>query len=117
METKKYVYPVGDFISGFSTDENNPCDYELECQRMVIRGVEFLDENQLLFEQISEMKLEVYDPLLRPIIDFMCENPDVEDKGYCQTGGMVQITINHAYIAKKNGWDWYISKIQENEEK
>ena len=46
METKKYVYPIGDFISGFSTDENNPCDYELECQRMVIRGVEYLDKNQ-----------------------------------------------------------------------
>ena len=27
METTvEYQYPVGDFLSGFSEDENNPCD-------------------------------------------------------------------------------------------
>jgi hypothetical protein len=26
----KYSYPKGDFLSGFSEDESNPCDYELE---------------------------------------------------------------------------------------
>ena len=47
MKTEsKYKYPVGDFLSGFSEDQSNPCDYELECQRMVIRGVEYLDDNQ-----------------------------------------------------------------------
>ena len=102
----KYKYPVGDFLSGFSDDQNNPCDYELECQRMTIRGVEYLDKNLELFDRIGEEKLGPYDSAVRPMADFMIEGGD---QG--QTGAMVEQSIRHAYHAKKIGWDAYVEKI------
>jgi hypothetical protein len=98
-ETNNYKYPVGDFLSGFSDDSNNPCEYELECQRMVIRGVQYLDDNQELVDKIANEKLGVYDEALKPMIEHMCYPEDD------QTGAMVGHTVKVAYHAKKLGWD------------
>jgi len=103
----KYKYPVGDFLSGFSEDSNNPCSYELECQRMVVRGVEFLDKNPDLFDKISQGGLGVFDEPLKPMIDFMCKHDNPEES-FGQTGAMVEHTVKNAYHAKKMGWDEYI---------
>jgi hypothetical protein len=115
-EEQKYVYPAGDFLSGFSEDETNPCDYELECQRLVTRGVEYLDKNEDLFNLISLNKVKVSDKEVQPMIDFMCCNPDSsEEESFGQTGAMVEHTVKHAYYAKKMGWDNYIQKITSKE--
>jgi hypothetical protein len=113
MKNKEYKYPVGDFLSGFSDDNSNPCDYELECQRMVIRGVQYLDKNPELFEQIRWAKLKVSDTALVPMIQYMCSNEERKecDEAFGQTGAMVNHSVNHAYNAKKLGWDNYIKKI------
>lgn len=111
MQVKQvYTYPVGDFLSGFSDDGNNPCDYELECQRMVIRGVEYLDDNQDIFDLINAGGKNVQDPELKPLIDFMIEGDDG------QTGAMVSHTVKVAFHAKKLGWDEYIRKITSKSE-
>jgi len=102
-----YKYPIGDFLSGFSEDENNPCSYELECQRMVIRGVQYLDDNPNLFNFISNNKVGVYDKRMEDMIKYMC----YPESG--QTGAMVGHTVKVAYHAKKMGWDNYIKKITE----
>lgn len=109
-ETTDYKYPVGDFLSGFSEDQNNPCDYELECQRMTIRGVQYLDEHPELVKKIANEKLGVYDEPLKEMIDFMLEGNDG------QTGAMVAQSVQHAYCAKKVGWDNYIKTITEKSE-
>ena len=106
-----YKYPVGDFLSGFSEDSNNPCDYELECQRMVIRGVQYLDENPDVFELISNIPVKTSDKIVKPMIDFMCYPEDG------QTGAMIDHTVKVAYHAKKMGWDEYIRKITEEDDK
>jgi hypothetical protein len=114
MEKQMYAYPVGDFLSGFSKDEQNPCDYELECQRMVIRGVQYLDENQDIFLLIQNDKIDISDERLKPMIDFMCSNEENEKESFGQTGAMVNHTVLHAYHAKRLGWDKYISDLTEN---
>jgi hypothetical protein len=105
----KYKYPVGDFLSGFSEDNSNPCSYELECQRMVIRGVEYLDTNPQLFDLISKGNVNVFDKAVEPMIKYMCKG----DNG--QTGAMVSHSVKISYHAKKMGWDNYIKKITEVE--
>jgi hypothetical protein len=108
---KNYAYPVGDFLSGFSEDIKNPCDYELECQRMVIRGVQYLDDNQELFDLITKEKLGVFDDRLKPMIEYMCLHEDNPEESQGQTGAMVSHTTKVAYHAKKMGWDEYIKAI------
>lgn len=115
MKAVNYEYPVGDFLSGFSEDEKNPCEYEIECQRMVIRGVEYLDENQSLFDLIALHKAKIGDKEVEPMIKFMCKNPDSEEESFGQTGAMVEHTVKHAYYAKKLGWDNYIQQITSKE--
>ena len=109
-QTKEYKYPKGDFLSGFSDDINNPCDYELECQRMVIMGVQYLDRNPKVFEIITKEKPNVFHFSLKDMIDFMMEGE------YGHTGAMVSHSLTHAYHAKRIGWDNYIKKITENNE-
>lgn len=109
-QTTDYKYPVGDFLSGFSKDENNPCDYELECQRMVIRGVQYLDENPDLVKRIEDEKLNPYDSALKGMTYFMTEGGDG------QTGSMVSHSVRHAYHAKRMGWENYLKEITEKDE-
>ena len=112
----KYVYPVGDFLSGFSEDPQNPCDYELECQRMVIRGVEYLDEFPEIVTLVNKGETRVFDDALKPMIEWMCLNVDNLEESGNQTGAMVSHTIRHAFIAHKHGWDEYIEILISNEE-
>jgi hypothetical protein len=112
MKTEaKYKYPVGDFLSGFSEDQLNPCDYELECQRMVTRGVEYLDNNQPLCDKVSLGGVKVNDPIVKPLIDYMCLHEDNPEETGGQTGAMVDHCVRIAFVAKKLGWDSYIEKI------
>ena len=113
----KYQYPVGDFLSGFSDDPSNPCDYELECQRMTIRGVMYFDEHPELIELIKLNSLKITSPLVKPLIDFMVFDeslPEEEQGG--QTGAMVSQSVGHAYQAKVLGWEKYIEIIQKHQE-
>ncbi len=112
----KYVYPVGDFISGFSEDDNNPCDYELECQRMVVRGVEYLDENPNIAELVDAVGVRVMDDVLKPMINYMCLHEDEPELSSGQTGAMVSGAVRVAFFAKKKGWDYYINLITTKEE-
>lgn len=108
---KEYKYPIGDFLSGFSEDSQNPCDYELECQRMVIRGVQYLDNNPNLFRLIDSTRVKVSDNVVKPMIKFMCLNEQDMEESDGQTGMMVEHTVKVAFKAKKMGWNNYIQKI------
>jgi hypothetical protein len=112
MESEsQYKYPIGDFLSGFSEDPQNPCDYELECQRMVIRGVEYLDKNPDLFQLISQGGVTISSEVVQPMISFMCLHEENSEESGGQTGAMVGHTLKVAYLAKKLGWNEYIQKI------
>lgn len=106
-----YAYPVGDFLSGFSEDPKIPCDYELECQRMVILGMQYFDQNPDLHEKITQSnKLDVFDPMLQDLVAHMIKGEDG------QTGAMVSHTVMHAYHAYRLGWDEYIKQITEHKD-
>lgn len=103
---KNYTYPVGDFLSGFSDDPQKPCDYELECQRMTIRGVQYFDENPELHELITiREEIVLGDPSFKPLKDYMIAG------GFGQSGAMVIQSAVHAYHAYRLGWDKYIAEI------
>ena len=116
QKTTKYAFPIGDFLSGFSEDSNNPCDYELECQRMVIRGVEYLDEFPKIAELVDKGETRVFDDVLKPMIEWMCLNVDDLESSGDQTGAMVSHTVRHAFVASKQGWDKYIEILISKEE-
>jgi len=117
MKTEsKYKYPVGDFLSGFSEDHFNPCDYELECQRMVRRGVEYLDEHQELCDRVNVGGVKVNDAMIKPVIDYMCLHEDDPKETGGQTGAMVSHCVKIAFIAQKMGWKEYIEAITKKEE-
>ena len=103
---KNYAYPVGDFLSGFSEDPKKPCDYELECQRMVIRGVHYFEENPELHQVITTKgEIEIWEPILKPLKDYMTNG------GSGQTGMMLIQSAVHAYHAYRLGWNEYIKEI------
>jgi len=111
-----YAYPVGDFLSGFSDDPKNPCDYELECQRMVIRGVQYLDQHQELCDLVDKGGVKWNDEVIKPLIDFMCLNEDNPEEHNGQTGAMVAHCVRVVFPAKKMGWENYINKISNQKE-
>ena len=111
----QYKYPVGDFLSGLSDDENNPCDYELECQRMVIRGVQYLDDNLSFVNLIRDEKVGVWDERIQPLIEFMCLNEDNTEESMGQTGAMVDHCVKIAFVAQRMGWEEYIKAITEQQ--
>ena len=106
--TKDYAYPVGDFLSGFSEDQNNPCEYELECQRMVIRGVQYLDEHKELVDLVRVLKVKVRDERIKPMIEFMCLHEDNPEESMGQTGMQVEHSVIVAFVAQRMGWENYI---------
>lgn len=116
MSTTVYAYPKGDFLSGFSENNEEPCGYELECQRMTIRGVQYLDENQEIYRKIlAEKNLTMSSPILGEMIEFMLSSEDgTAPTG--QTGGMVSQTLTHAIAAKRLGWESYIQTITKKEQ-
>jgi hypothetical protein len=113
---KNYAYPVGDFLSGFSEDENNPCEYELECQRMVIRGVQYLDDNQKLVDLVRNLKVGVWEEPIKPLIEYMCLHEDNPEESMGHTGAMVQHCVKIAFVAQRMGWEEYIKAITTTEE-
>jgi len=113
---KNYAYPVGDFLSGFSEDQNNPCEYELECQRMVIRGVQYLDEHKELVDLVRVLKVKVRDERIKPMIEFMCLHEDNPEESMGQTGMQVEHCVIVAFVAQRMGWETYIQKITNKEE-
>lgn len=113
---KNYAYPVGDFLSGFSEEENNPCEYELECQRMVIRGVHYLDEHKELVDLVRNEKIGVWDEPIKPLIEYMCLNEAKPEESMGQTGAMVSHCVKIAFVAQRMGWEEYIEAITKTEE-
>lgn len=98
-----YVYPKGDFISGFSIENNYPCSYELCCQKMVITGMIFIDNNPEFIEKLKYCK-SVYDVDIKPLVDEMAKGNDA-------TGAMMSATLSHLIYAVKNGWSNYITAL------
>ena len=89
---EKYVYPKGDFMSGFS-EGDEVCDYELACQIMVVRGMEYIDEHPEMKEKLLASK-NCYDEQLTPLIN--CMAYEIEP-----SGAMVGIATTHLFYAKK----------------
>jgi len=99
---ENYIYPKGDFMSGFSQGDEI-CDYELACQTMVVRGMKYIDEHPDMKNILLSAK-DCFDKKLGELID--CMSYSIEP-----TGAMVGITIKHLFYAQKYGWDKYINEI------
>jgi len=102
----KYIYPKGDFMSGFS-EGDEICDYELACQTMVVRGMNYIDEHPEIKNTLLLSK-NAFDKGLEPLIETM-------NYGIEPSGAMVGMATTHLYYAQKNGWEKYISEIQKGE--
>lgn len=105
MQNLNYTYPKGDFLSGFSETDDNPCDYEIACQTLVIRGMDYIDANPTMKEKLLSIK-SAYDTPIKPLTDYMTEF----DFGL--TGAMVSHAVQHLIYPVKFGWDKYIEKLQ-----
>ena len=100
-----YTYPEGDFISGFGGG------YEATCQKMVIAGMEWIDQNPTANPKFKEYKniygiINEENPEAKSLTDHMLSVTG----GNC-TGAMMQATVNHVLYAAKNGWEKYIQEI------
>jgi hypothetical protein len=110
----EYIYPKGDFISGFGVDSS----YELACQKMVVAGMQWFDANPS-----ASPKFKTYENIFGIVSD---ENPDAVSltdamneavKEYGATGAMMQACVSHCLYASKNGWDKYLEELTERAEK
>lgn len=99
---EKYFYPKGDFMSGFS-EGDEICDYELACQTMVVRGMNYIDEHPEMKVILMKTKY-CFSKEISQLIDVMAY-------GIQPSGAMVGITTTHLYYAQKNGWEKYITEI------
>ena len=106
----KYKYPKGvDVISGMGGG------YEATCQKMVIAGVEWCDNNK-----DKNPTFKQYKNIYGITAD---ENKDMEElqnvmlkaSGNDCTGAMMQATTNHVLYIKKNGWDKYLKEVLKQE--
>ena len=102
MSNNNYVYPKGDFLSGFS-EGGEICDYELACQTMVVRGMNYIDEHPEMKEILLKAK-NVFDDELKPLTDVMVYGID-------PSGAMVSQSVRHLIYPQKHGWEKYISEI------
>lgn len=102
---QNYVYPKGDFLSGFS-ETQEPCEYELACQNLVIRGMQYLDANP---EKVSALLMAKasFDTNITEICDYMT----ADSNSY--SGMQVSQAIIHLRQIKKMGWTWeqYIQEL------
>lgn len=105
MQNQKYIYPKGDFLSGFSETDDNPCEYEIACQTLVIRGMDYIDANPTMKEKLLSVK-SAYDSPIKPLIEYMADF----DNGL--TGAMVSHAVQHLIYPVKFGWGNYIEKLQ-----
>ena len=106
----KYVYTdkMGE-ISGFGGG------YEEDCRKMVIAGMEWLDEHKAANPTFDQYK-GVYGLTTN-------ENQDMKDMqaamnqaiGDEATGAMMQACTNHVLYAAKNGWEKYVEEMEKRE--
>lgn len=107
----KYEYPKNvDYISGFGVNSG----YELTCQKMVIAGMEWLDNNtgdkpefhgyQGVYGIIQEDN-EAAKSLSKAVVE-AADND-------C-TGAMHQASITHALKAHELGWEEYLRQLAEH---
>lgn len=102
----KYEYtPKCREISGFGGD------YEQACRNMVIRGMEWFDENPK-----SKPEFKQYNNVYGIISE---ENSEAESLTNSMdkvvdgaSGAMMQASINHVMFAIKNGWLIYIKEME-----
>ena len=93
-----YEYPLGDFISGFSTN-GIVCEYEKKCQQCVINGMYYLEDNPIDFAN-----KDIFHDDFIPLIKSFKQND--------LTGNMVNASLQHLYYAQKNGWQKYLSELK-----
>jgi len=107
----KYVYTDKmDEISGFGGG------YEDTCRAMVIAGLEWWDDNPDADPVFKGFK-DVYGIIMDENDDAKALSKAVLDGsgGDC-TGAMHQATISHIMVIRKEGWDWYVNKMEEENE-
>jgi hypothetical protein len=106
MSTQKYVYPKGDFMSGFS-EGDEICEYEIACQTMVVRGMNYIYEHPEIKEILMETR-DCYDKKISHLLDAMTY-------GIEPSGAMVGVCTTHLYYAQKHGWEKYLEEITKPE--
>lgn len=105
MENYTYT-PECREISGFGGG------YELACRNMVIREMQWFDENPKANPEFHTYK-NVYgiisedNPEAKNLTDSMLEAAG----GDC-SGAMMQASVGHVMFAVKNGWTEYIKKME-----
>jgi hypothetical protein len=104
---QNYVYPKGDFMSGFS-EGDEICDYEIACQTMVIRGMNYIDEHPEMKFILIKTK-EYTDKQIMELMNAMTY-------GIEPSGAMVGVATTHLYYAQKHGWEKYLEKITKPED-
>jgi hypothetical protein len=104
MEKEKYVFPNGEF---FYTNRR----FELICQKMVIRGMNYLDDNPEMKDLVMNCKKDVSgDFTKQKELVKLC---DFIKRGLEASNNMVKIaTINIVRALYSDGWDKYIEKIK-----
>ncbi len=105
----RYSYPPDvDVISGFGGD------YEEACQKMVIAGMQWLDEHPLATPEFKEFK-NIFG-LTTDENEAMKEMQKAMNsviKG--ATGAMMQACTKHIIYASKHGWDKYLEDVLSEE--
>jgi hypothetical protein len=92
-------------ISGFGGG------YEDMCRKMVIRGMEWFDENPSANPKFKQYEnvfgiINEENPAAKSLTDAMLE----ASANDC-TAGMMQASVNHTLFAAKNGWEKYIEEM------
>jgi len=96
-------------ISGFGGG------YEEACRKMVITGMEWLDENKEAnptfqqFENVYGLTANENDDMLA-MQNAM--NAAIDNDA---SGAMMQASTNHVLFAHKNGWEKYISEMEKTD--
>jgi hypothetical protein len=102
----KYKYAEGAReISGFGGG------YEEACRNMVIRGMEWFDENPSASPKFKQYQnvfgiINEENPEAKSLTDTM-----LEVVGCDCTGAMMQASVNHVMYAAKNGWEKYMEEM------
>ncbi len=106
MTNTNYVYPKGDFISGFGAKS----DYELACQKMVIAGATYLDQTPDSKPSFDQYK-NIYGITTNENEDMKALQKVMLDAVKDCSGAMMQACTNHVLYIHKNGWNKYIKEI------
>lgn len=116
MRPRKYVFPKRDFFTQLSIDENEPCQKELECQEMIIRGVKYLDLRPNLLKIKLEEDPELYKKEIMRLAKNMMQALSSFDERNSQDIMFVGYATKLATQAKEIGWDKFIEYISSKDE-